>query len=491
MPGTFTFDTTLPPKLDINVGAKSHFFQPPNTLSASGSLQRSRHSLHSHDRRPSTASKRKRSEDELYPQSHPSMESSTLSLNSEAYSKMTMSMNMNAESPQPLVNTHYRLAGGLDTPTAAARGVDYHDHQASTMTQLQNGRWLRPIDMPEVDEYFTSDHGVLARERNGHARILTSPKTKDGGIGKTVYTVAGKVWDLCRTNAFKGFFAGGGQGYELQNGPSCYREGEEGNWQDETREKDSRSSWLDKREDDDDYYGLNTPVPGRFPDEDFIPDYMSFDHKYLVTPQQTERAPKRVQREQEVDDETLPGMSASWMVVSHTSRSTRNSASPTRNRNSSPTPRSPVRKNASSTMGASHRKSASSASTRPARPSLHRNHHRSSMSLTNAGASASASATATASFASPRSPSSSFSSSALPTTTNTHAPSTPKHSRTRLSGDDSPLSEEINRHAARLRRREVEDDANLQRFNRQLKAMIREGKEALGTTVEVEVFDDR
>ena len=36
-----------------------------------------------------------------------------------------------------------------------------------------------------------------------------------------------------------------------------------------------------------------------------------------------------------------------------------------------------------------------------------------------------------------------------------------------------------------MRRRELEGDANLKRFNQQLKAMIKEGKEALGTTIEV------
>lgn len=33
----------------------------------------------------------------------------------------------------------------------------------------------------------------------------------------------------------------------------------------------------------------------------------------------------------------------------------------------------------------------------------------------------------------------------------------------------------------------MEDDASIKRLNRQLKAMIREGKEALGTRVEVEM----
>ena len=51
---------------------------------------------------------------------------------------------------------------------------------------------------------------------------------------------------------------------------------------------------------------------------------------------------------------------------------------------------------------------------------------------------------------------------------------------------DSPVSVEVQRHAARMRKRELQEDANLKRFNQQLKAMIKEGKEALGTKFEVE-----
>ena len=39
---------------------------------------------------------------------------------------------------------------------------------------------------------------------------------------------------------------------------------------------------------------------------------------------------------------------------------------------------------------------------------------------------------------------------------------------------------------AKARKRELGEEANLRRFNRQLKAMIREGKQALGTRVEIE-----
>jgi hypothetical protein len=40
-----------------------------------------------------------------------------------------------------------------------------------------------------------------------------------------------------------------------------------------------------------------------------------------------------------------------------------------------------------------------------------------------------------------------------------------------------------------MRRKEREEDASLQRLNKQLQAMIREGKEALGTTVVVDDVD--
>ena len=57
---------------------------------------------------------------------------------------------------------------------------------------------------------------------------------------------------------------------------------------------------------------------------------------------------------------------------------------------------------------------------------------------------------------------------------------------------DSPINADVQRHAARIRRKEAEEDTRLRQFNQQLKAMIREGKEALGTRFEVEdqMFED-
>ncbi|KAJ6172080.1 hypothetical protein N7470_001147 [Penicillium chermesinum] len=53
-------------------------------------------------------------------------------------------------------------------------------------------------------------------------------------------------------------------------------------------------------------------------------------------------------------------------------------------------------------------------------------------------------------------------------------------------GKDGPGSADMQRYAAKMRRKEREEDASIQRLNKQLQAMIREGREALGTTVEVD-----
>ena len=53
----------------------------------------------------------------------------------------------------------------------------------------------------------------------------------------------------------------------------------------------------------------------------------------------------------------------------------------------------------------------------------------------------------------------------------------------------SPSSAETKRHVAQMRRRERQEDASLLRLNSQLETMIKEGKAALGTRVEVDDLD--
>jgi hypothetical protein len=55
---------------------------------------------------------------------------------------------------------------------------------------------------------------------------------------------------------------------------------------------------------------------------------------------------------------------------------------------------------------------------------------------------------------------------------------------------ESPAAREAQRWAALKKKEEREADQSLRRLDAQLKAMIREGKEALGTRIEVEIDDD-
>ncbi len=55
---------------------------------------------------------------------------------------------------------------------------------------------------------------------------------------------------------------------------------------------------------------------------------------------------------------------------------------------------------------------------------------------------------------------------------------------------DSPAAVEAKRWAALKRKEEREQDESIKRLDAQLKAMIREGREALGTKIEVDIDVD-
>ncbi|MCJ1465508.1 hypothetical protein MMC07_004126 [Pseudocyphellaria aurata] len=321
-------------------------------------------------------------------------------------------------SPIPFVNTQYKLAGGLDTPTGAfALAMDRSDTYAtSPELALRGGRGWERSSAISSDSYFPQISPLLEREGNGRPRHHASQLNR-AGWGKTVYNVAGKVWEFCRANAFRGFYSGGGQGYRMPATPqlmSC----EQSVWEELEEKNDALNN---ARE--------SNSVPGCFPDEDFIPDYMSQNHTTPLRPA------KRVQREKGEGD-----LRANWVMIG--------SASPARV--SSPTRISARKVPALSSPG---RRPVSRFGRRPILPA--------SRPSTSFAGSPGLRSDRPASFASSRSPI-----------------TTPNH--------ESPVNLEVQRHAARMKKRELEEDAHLKRFNQQLKAMIKEGKEALGTTFEIE-----
>ena len=423
MPDSFTFDTTLPPKLDINVGATSHFFLPPKTPSASTSLHKSTNSLSTQDVGPYPSRKRSRYDSYISDQATP------FSAQSHAWSSISpttpSSETPEAMSPVPFVSTKYELAGGLDTPAAARSSAMDRGDDPEADLHLRGGRGFRGYDSAG-ESYFPCSAPALARESNGRPRTQNPPRLRDG-LGKAVYSfvgVAGKVLEFCKATAFRGFYAGGGQGYEIRP-PTQSAEGSQSIWLDQENDNELRTI---ERE--------TSAVPGGFPEEDFIPEYMSQDHS---TPP---RAAKKVRRENGTAE-----VGAGWVLVG--SNPTSREASPSR---------------------LSHRKvpSAYTPSSLQPRPKLARRPilPASRPSQTSFAGSPAMRLDRPASYASPRS------------------------EMTSPTKRDSPVSVEVQRHAARMRKRELQEDANLKRFNQQLKAMIKEGKEALGTKFEVEDEDD-
>ncbi|KAJ5666776.1 hypothetical protein N7462_011185 [Penicillium macrosclerotiorum] len=345
MPAVFQMSAS-PPKLDL-ASANSQLFQVPTSASASSSL----YSL-------SVSRKRPRRDTE------------------KLSTKFGPASNLPAS---PLFQPDYQK-----TPT--------HDEvYSSTELDYRPNRYRQSFLPPSLDASVQSigpDSEGTSRKRSRRDSVLASPtaaedaspNTRRVGWGRTVINAVGKVLDLCWSGAFRGFYAGGGQGYDMQAGspPQITPSWQPGP---SATEKDRI---------------FQTPIPGQYPEEEI-------ERNWVV----------------------IPNDPADPFVGSH----------------SPSTPSSKPRR--------IHQ--ASSPRRRPAMmPRLAKRTNNPSMR-----------------------PSTPTRSSALPSP------------RAR----EGPASADMQRYAAQMRRKEREEDASIKRLNRQLQAMIREGKEALGTTVDVDDLD--
>ncbi|TVY24494.1 hypothetical protein LHYA1_G007070 [Lachnellula hyalina] len=410
-----------PPRLS---GAKSHIFQPPRTRSDSASssliLTRSTNSITT-----STSSAR--------PHLAPGKRSRAMDDEDGA-------MDRCPGSPQPLVNTKYVLAGGMDTPTMRALQLGESEYGDASYRKQLDG------DMHETRRGLFSDlDGPLppdGRQGNGRPVGWDSPTTN--GWGKAVL---GKIWQWGGA-VFRGFHAGGGQGYTLNTNTESnpYQVEEPSFWETEK----NFSTWGPPDRE-------STPVPGRFPEEEFIPNYLD----QRPTPEARPSKRRQVSRNNTQNEE----LAKNWVVVPPPATE---NITPSR-----PQPRAGgAARYSMPTTSSSGRRStaparpASRAGTAPRRPMLSRVSHAGSPALTPSRG---------ASFASARS----SPNSKIP------RPSTPMQSLNKTM--ESPAAKEAQRWVAQKKQEEREADESMRRLERQLKAMIREGKEALGTRVEVEM----
>ena len=374
-------------------------------------------------------------------------------------------------SPQPFVNTRYQLAGGMDTPTLAAaqaqeqEGSEYPD--AGYRKHLggdSNNGMERHTRRGLFGEHEGPSYFALEREANGRGRGYHDGSNHQGwskGAINVVGAVVGKVWEFCKIGAttFTGFGAGAGTKYKVNaESMSHFEPVEVGD-----------SYWESEKN----LYGEDrdsTPVPGQFPEQDFIPDYMD-----RATPDVSPAPPAK--RRQISNSHSSDEIAKNWVVVPN--KSNPSTSTPTR-----PQPRAPSRYSMPTASSASRRSVAGVA--RPAsragyaspavrRQMLNRTSHAGSATLqSNRGAS----------FASSRSPAPASRIPRASPVRDVKSPGKPAVVQ------DSPAAREAQRWAALKRKEEREADESIRRLDAQLKAMIREGKEALGTKIEVEMDDD-
>ena len=426
----------LPPRLDIDARARSHFYQPPPTPSASHSLRTSMALSATaldtpppppppqrHAPRSNTARKRSRHEFAEADADH-----------GDGYGGWYDGRAVDspgARSPPPLVDTRYKLAGGgaMGTPTGARMRSPGAEADGTPDIAFRRGRRYSVDGAP--NDYFgraghAANHGIPA---HGAPTNISS----NGGAGwkRTVFdtavavagTVAGTVWTFC-TTPFRGFVAGGGRAYPLD---------------------DAASSAVDLRR--------ASPPP-----------WGADASPWAGVPAAPAPSPPRAAKKLKRARDSFPGEAElrGWVVVPSPGRTASPSTASVPGLRQSP---APAARHAGG--GAAHGRLASAAGLRsPA--AAHRPRA--------AGRGKREGRDGLMGAASPR---------ASPTHRAYGLREAAAPRRESGAEAESPIAKETARYVQKMRRKERAEDKELRRFNRRLEDMIREGQEALGSRVEV------
>lgn len=318
------------------------------------------------------------------------------------------------------MNERYRLAGGFDTPSLRQEPVDEHEHAFRR----------RPRD-DDMDRFVGGDcaFGPLARERNGAGRMVSSGNDESSrntwaGLAFGAIGIVGKVFSF-GTTVVRGFYAGGGQGYDLNN------PGRPGSVSPDTLLNQAAAS----------------SIPGSWANEDDLLGDGGQDSSYFP-PALPERPPNK--RRQTDRDE--------WVVIGTPDMEEGTTAGLKRRISSNNIPRS--------SPGATASRASSRRSLAPVtrRPSSYANLNGSPAQRT---LQPSGGNSRRASIASPRSP---------------HA-----HARPSSGGSGaSQMSPETERFAKRQAKQERKVDKTMSSMEQRMKAMIQQAQQALGTQYSVE-----
>jgi hypothetical protein len=176
--------------------------------------------------------------------------------------------------PNSMVNEQYNLAGGYDTP-----GLAVNAELDSVIDQdAQARKWTRDRDAT-FGSSGPSIQGPLARERNGVPRMADLAEGQNPvSWTRFAFSLVGKAFTF-GTSVFKGFYAGGGDGYDFN----------------EKHGYDGVSSH---------FHGPPTPIPGQWQADDFFGD---FEQDNPVSPPSSGLRPPNKRRQTDKDEWVLIG----------------------------------------------------------------------------------------------------------------------------------------------------------------------------------------
>ncbi|KAI9671084.1 MAG: hypothetical protein M1831_005170 [Alyxoria varia] len=389
---------------------------------------------------------------------------------------------MSTATPPPLANSRYRLAGGLDTPIASANAAfesigpssepDFRQRMGSSLDSYKagGGGERRPLMGGAVSG------GGLERERNGGRQLEPAAKVEQGQDNATwpwyfikmAGGIAGAMWDFWHhsTSTFTGFKAGGGPSYnimEQHDGTSSM--------QPHNQQMDHTSPFHSRREEDE------RKAPRPFPLDD---DYEVISHPADTDDPSDRRSSKRLQTSQAGD----------WVVLEHSNNGrthTPDSQSQTSRR--STTYRSRPSTTATAARTSLPRSTGASRANIVARKSRLPHGTNAAGRISSASLHGPASSPQQAQHQQIRNSDERRASTAI-------APRSPAHAHTvspKRAGQEpaaqqkeSPASADIQRYTAKREKLERQNDKSIRKLNSRLVDMINEGRQALGTRVEVE-----
>lgn len=534
MPGAYHFDPATPASQPLSATV----FRPPMSPSASSSiynLAKSTGSLYSDvsmANTPCVGEKRKRTGAEPSRASTPNAE---WNMNMDGAGDVREGKPSSDAPDADAREIRYTLAGQVDTPGGVPVSAENGVLEESAYSDIDYRRALG--SKRQRDELESPSVQFSGLRLETPAPVTPHPVGWSTFALSTIGGVVGKVWEFCKKGGFRGFQAGGGDRYGLNGVCTPTKPGRSQLGQPWCNEHDIPTLQTDEQSPT----PLNEHIPGGFPQS----EYVSLHE--LSVPDSTPRpAVKRRQtsatngdelrRNWVIVDEPSPSAPAAPSQSSHgeaprsSTRST-TSVRPGMTRSGPHQPRYSTPATPSSSRRISvpvSRLGAAPASTFRTCPSLRLSHaespalsprqpasyaaprspqrHPSSPSRIPVATGASApnpfaipgTATTSASRPSSRQRCASRCASPAPlkashghrrTVSSASASASPARARPAADGiRDSPrLTTEAKELAAKKRAAERDADAKMEAFNRRLMDMIRQGKEALGTTVEVEM----